>query len=426
MRRKQFDVTSEYAESLDAADKLAGYRERFVISDPELIYLDGNSLGRLPKATITQQSEAVRQQWGERLIRGWNDGWYDAPRRIGDRIGSLIGAAPGQVAVADSTSVNLFKAVLAGLRLRPGRKRIVTDSINFPTDLYVVQGAAELLGGEHEIVRVPSEHDEGTPDLDELVRAIDGDTAVVTLSHVTFKNGFLYDMEAITELAHGQGAIVVWDLSHSVGAVPMLLDEWGVDFAVGCTYKYLNSGPGAPAFIYVNRALHGSARSPIWGWFGRKNPFAFALDYEPAPGITRFLAGTPPMLSLLAVESGIAPTLEAGMSKIRGKSVAQTEYLIDLVDAVLASDGFTVATPRVPESRGSHVALRHSEGYRIARSLIEDMKVIPDFREPDIIRFGCAPLYTTFREIWEAVDRTRRVVTDHLYEKYSDERSEVT
>lgn len=426
MTGKQHELTKDYAASLDAADELAGFRDRFIIDDPELIYLDGNSLGRLPKATIEEQTRAVREQWGERLIRGWNDGWYEAPRRIGDKIGTLIGASKDEVAVADSTSVNLFKAVLAGLELRPGRRRIVTDSINFPTDLYVVQGAAELLGGEHEIVRAPSNRDDDTPDLDELIRAIDGDTAVVTLSHVSFKNGFLYDMQAITELAHGQGAVVVWDLSHSVGAVPMMLDNWGVDFAVGCTYKYLNGGPGAPAFIYVNRAVRDTARSPIWGWFGQTRPFEFALDYAPAPGIARFLAGTPPILSLLAVESGITPTIEAGMTRIRDKSVAQTEYLIDLADRILGPHGFTVATPRSPEARGSHVALRHPDGYRVARSLIEEMKVIPDFREPDIIRFGCAPLYTTYREIWEAVDRTRRVITGHLHEKYSNERSGVT
>ena len=420
------DLRRTYAESLDANDELAVFRSRFLIADPDRIYMDGNSLGRLPQAAASRASQVVMDEWGEGLIGGWNAGWYEAPRRVGDAIGALIGAGPGQVIVTDSTSVNLFKLVAASLALRPERHRIITDSLNFPSDLYILQGAAELLGRGHTVVSIGMQAGGEVPDLGDLSAAVDSDTAIVVRSHAAYKSAYLYHMESVTRLAHERGALVVWDLSHSVGVVPIELDRWEVDFAVGCTYKYLNGGPGAPAFLYVSTPLQERARSPIWGWFGRDSPFAFDLRYEPAPGAARFLAGTPPILSLLVMEAALEPTIEAGTSRLRRKSVAQTEYLIALADELLAPLGVAVASPRESERRGSHVSLRHPEGYRVAQALIDEMKVIPDFREPDLLRFGCAPLYTTYADIWEAIDRTRRVIGERMFERYSPVRRGVT
>ena len=415
----------DYARRLDVEDELARFREAFVIDDPELIYLDGNSLGRLPRQTAERMATVVTKEWGRDLIRGWNAGWYGAPGRLGDKVGRLVGAASGQVVVSDSTSVNLFKLVMAALSLQPGRDRIVSDVLNFPSDLYILQGCVQLLGNRHRLHLVPSADGIAT-DPAALLPAIDERTALVTLSHVTFKSGFLYDAAAVTEKARQVGALVLWDLSHSVGVVPIDLDGWGADLAVGCSYKYLNGGPGAPAFIYVRRDLHERTRSPIWGWFGQRAPFGFDLDYEPAEGVARFLAGTPPILSLLALDAALDLTLEAGIERIRRKSVRLTSYLIYLVDTVLAPLGFRLGTPREPAQRGSHVSIRHPEGYRIAQALIEEMQVLPDFREPDNIRLGLAPIYTSFSEVWEAVDRVRRAVVEEQYLKYPHQRSQVT
>jgi len=415
----------EYARWLDAEDELAQFREEFVLAEPDLIYLDGNSLGRLPKKTAERLGATVANEWGRDLIRGWNAGWYDAPSRIGDRIGRLVGAGNGQVVVSDSTSVNLFKLVMAALSLQPGRERIVSDVLNFPSDLYVLQGSIHLLGNRHRLHLVPS-GDEITVDQPALLRAIDERTALVALSHVTFKSGFLHDAAAVTERAREVGALVLWDLSHSVGVVPIDLDAWGVDLAVGCCYKYLNGGPGAPAFLYLRREWQERASSPIWGWFGQRAPFGFDLDYEPTEGVSRFLVGTPPVLSLMALEPALELTLEAGIERIRQKSVSLTSYLVYLVDTVLAPLGFRLGSPRNAARRGSHVSIRHPEGYRINRTLIEEMQVLPDFREPDNIRLGLAPLYTSFSEVWEAVDRVRRVVTEERYQQYRRDRLHVT
>jgi kynureninase len=283
-----------------------------------------------------------------------------------------------------------------------------------------------MLGNRHTIVRIGSIDDDITPDLDALATAIDKDTALITLSHVTFKSGYLYDMAAITELAHRRGALVVWDLSHSAGAVPVALDACNADFAIGCTYKYMNGGPGSPAFLYVCENLQNLVKSPIWGWWGQKEPFSFGLDYIPAPGITQFLTGSQPILSLLAMEAALDPLLEAGMDTLRTKSLLLSEYLIYLTDNILAPLGFSLGTPRSREQRGSHVSLRHPEGYRINRALIEEMNVIPDFRDPDNLRLGLTPLYTTFGEIWKCIDRIRRVVTEKCYQKYPTQRLTVT
>jgi kynureninase len=420
-----FSPTCDYAHRLDAQDPLARFRDEFFISDPRLIYLDGNSLGRLPKRTAAVVERLTKQQWGESLIRGWGEGWYDAPQRIGDKIGRLIGAGAGQVIACDSTTTNLYKLVMTALALRPGRKKIISDTLNFPSDVYILQGCMHSLNQGHELTLIEPADGIGV-DVDTLCAAIDQETALVTLSHVVFKSGYLYDAAEITRRAHAAGALVLWDLSHAAGAVPVCLDEWEADFAVGCTYKYLNGGPGAPAFLYVRRDLQEQAISPIWGWFGQRAPFAFELDYQPGAGVSRFLCGTPSILSLLAVEPGVDLLLEAGMEGLRAKSLRQTGYLIELFDQRLAPLGFSLGSPREDAQRGSHVSVRHPEGYRINRALIDELNVLPDFREPDNIRLGITPLYTTFSEIWEGVARIAQVVEEARYQKYPAERATVT
>jgi len=415
----------DYALELDQQDTLARFRDEFVIDDPDLIYLDGNSLGRLPKRSIARVREVVEKEWGQRLIRGWGDGWFRAPQRVGSKIAQLIGAAADEVSVSDSTSVNFFKLVVAALQARRRRTRIVTDDLNFPSDLYILQGALKLAGSEYRLEIVRST-DGLTVSNDALAKAIDDRTALVTLSHTAFKSGYVYDMPSVTELAQRAGALMLWDLSHSVGAMPVGLNDAGADLAVGCTYKYVNGGPGAPAFLYVRRDLQESLLNPIWGWFGQKGQFDFELDYRPAPGITRFLAGTPTMLSLAAIEPGVDLLLEAGLDRLRAKSVKQTEYLIGLWEALLQPLGFTLNSPRDANRRGSHVSIGHPDGLRIDRALIEEMNVLPDFRYPDNIRLGIAPIYTSYSEIHEAVVRLCRVMNERLYEKYPTERPEVT
>ena len=415
----------DHARDLDAQDALHAYRGAFLETDPGLIYLDGNSLGRPTRASRRMVQAALDDSWARALIRGWNRGWYRAPARVGDQIAPLIGAAPGEVIVCDSTSVNLFKLTLAALLHQAGRTRILSDDLNFPSDLYILQGCCQLLGDRHRLTCIPSS-DGVHGDEAALLAALDEQTALVSLSHVAFKSGYLYDAAALTAAAHAAGAMVLWDLSHSAGALPIALEGWGVDLAVGCTYKYLNGGPGAPAFLYVRRALQERLLSPIWGWFGQRTPFAFELDYAPAQGIARFLVGTPPILSLAALEGALQPLRQAGLEAVRRKSIDLTTYLIALADAQLAPLGFTLGSPRDPARRGSHISLRHPEGFRIAQALIEQMNVLPDFREPDNLRLGLAPLYTSFEDVWEAVDRIRRVVVEGRHGDVSATRTEVT
>jgi len=450
----EFSTSLDFAKGLDSQDRLASSREQFVITDPGLIYLDGNSLGRMPKASAERAKQVVDEEWGHDLIRGWNKGWWEAPARVGDKIGQLIGAAPGQVMVSDSTSINLFKLAMAALAYQPEKKRIVTDTLNFPSDLYILQGCVELLalpkeprdkvsGANHsspvdfttntqstthdyEITRIGAIDNDITPDLTALESVINENTSLVTLSHVTFKSGYIYDMQHITELAHRNGALVLWDLSHSVGSVPIELDACNADLAIGCTYKYLNGGPGAPAFLYVNKNIQEKLSSPVWGWWGQAKPFDFGLDYIPAPGAQRFLAGTQPMISLLTMEAALDSILNVGMEAIRAKSILMTDYASYLTDSLLAPLGFTLGSPRDSALRGSHISIRHADGYRINRALIENMNVIPDFREPDNIRLGFAPLYTSFTEIWEGFARIQRVMEEKVYEKYTKQKLTVT
>ena len=419
------DFSRDYARKLDDEDELAGYREKFFNADTDMIYMDGNSLGRLPLNTVGRVEQIIKEEWGGKLIRSWGVNWFQSPIQVGEKIAQLVGAGPGQVAVSDSTTINLYKLAMSALMLRPDRKKIVTDTLNFPSDLYMLQGCVHVLGGKHHIHLLESS-DGMRVDTQSVLDAIDSDTALVTLSHVVFKSGYMYDAKTITDHAHQKGALVLWDLSHAAGAVPVELDAWGADFAAGCTYKYLNGGPGAPAFLYVRRALQNTALPPIWGWFGERAPFSFELDYVPADGIQRFLCGTPPVLSLLSMEPGVDLLLEAGITRLRKKSILLTSYMIDLFDVLLAPIGFTLGTPREVEQRGSHVSIRHEDGYRINLALIEDMNVIPDFREPNNIRLGVTPMYTSFQDVWESVNRIQRVVTEKRHLRFPLIRQTVT
>lgn len=407
------------ARALDAADPLVAFRDRFVIADLDLIYLDGNSLGRLPIATRDRLQQVIDHEWGERLIRSWNEGWFEAPQRIGGKLAGLIGTRPDEVIMADATSVNLFKLVVAALQAQPDRRIILTDDLNFPSDLYILQGVMRLLNRGHEL-RVIRSADGIHGPVDGLIAALDDATALVTLSHTVFRSGYTYDMAQLTAAAHDSGALTLWDLSHAAGAVPVALNASGADLAVGCTYKYLNGGPGAPAFLYVRRDLQDRLHNPISGWIGQASPFDFDLRYEPAPGMQHFLTGTPPVLSLSAVESGLELLLEAGMDRVRARSVRLSEYLIRLWEARLRPLGFRLNSPRDPARRGSHVSLGHDDGLRIAQALIHDKRVLPDFRRPDNIRLGIAPLYNTFAEIHTAMTALEEIVTSRLYERYND------
>ncbi|MCA9980422.1 MAG: kynureninase [Anaerolineales bacterium] len=418
-------IDATYAYSLDAKDELGYLRDRFVVNDSELIYLDGNSLGRLPRATENRLRDLIAQEWGQRLIRSWGEGWFELQQTVGNKIAQIIGARPGEVIVADSTSINLYKLALAAMMARPMRKHILSDDLNFPSDYYIFQGITQLLPGA-KLRRLSSPDGiHGVP-LADLSAAMNEDTNLLSLSHTAFKSGYTYDMAAVTAVAREKGVMTLWDLSHSVGSVPIDLHHAKADLAVGCTYKYLNGGPGAPAFLYVRQSLQETLGNPISGWFGQKNMFALDPNYTPEPNIRRFLTGTPPVLSLAAVEMGVDTVLEAGMGRLRAKSIAQTEFFIELFHQILEPLGFVLNSPADVAQRGSHVSIGHPEGWRINRALIEDKHVLPDFREPDNLRLGFAPLYTSFSDIYTAVMRLRAVLNEKLYEKYSPERTTVT
>jgi kynureninase len=394
-----------YAEELDAADPLGGYRERFALDDPSLVYLNGNSLGALPLAIARRMETMLREEWGTALARSW-DHWVDLPRRAGDLVGELVGAAPGQVLVADNTTVNLYKLASAALDARPGRHVIVTDYDNFPSDRYVMEGIAFSRGVE--LRMMGTDINQGlSPDA--VRAAVDEDTALVSLSHVAYRSGALADMAAITEIAHSAGALMLWDLCHSAGAVPVELDACDVDLAVGCSYKYLNAGPGAPAFLYVAARLREVLRQPIWGWFSQRDQFAMGPRYDPAEGITKFLTGTPPILGTAAVEEGARLLLEAGIGPMRAKSILLTGYLIDLFDAWLAPLGCELATPRDCGRRGGHVTFCHPEAERLVARLAAE-NVITDYRTPDRVRFGPTPLTTRFTDVWTAASVLRDIL----------------
>ncbi len=395
------------AAARDAADPLGPYHERFTPAPDGLVYLDGNSLGRLPADTPARLQEVVETQWGGRLIRGWTEGWMELPATIGDRLGQgLLGAAPGQVVVADSTTVCFFKLASAALGARPGRTEIVTDRDNFPTDRYVLEGLAAQTGSE--IVWIEADPGAG-PRPQNVAAVVSERTALVTFSEVSYRSAHIADVRAITEIAHDHGALTLWDLSHSAGAIPVRLDADGVDLAVGCTYKYLNGGPGAPAFLYVRQEHQEQLRQPIWGWLGRADPFEMAHGYVPGAGIASMLSGTPPVLGLTAAGVGIDLTLEAGIDAIREKSIRLTEFAIGVVDARLKGFGVGVGSPRDPDRRGSHVALVHPDARALTRRLSDD-GVIVDFRTPDVIRLGLSPLTTRFTDVYDGLQALEQLL----------------
>ncbi len=387
-------MTLEEARALDAADPFASARARFAVPDG-LIYLDGTSLGALPGATIDASRDTVERQWGERLIRSWGEGWMDAPARIGAKIAPLIGAKPNEVIVADSTSTNLFKLIVAALRHDPARSVVVSEAGNFPTDLHIAEGAAACVPGAT-LIAVPR---------DRLAEAIDGDTALVLLTHVHYKTAERFDMAAWTRRAHDAGALICWDLSHSAGAVPVDLGE--ADCAVGCGYKFLNGGPGAPAYLMVAARHQAAWANPISGWMGHAAPFAFTDAYAPGEGMERWRSGTPAMLSMNALEAGVDEMAGVDMTALFAKSAALFDILAAQGDAI----GLECVTPREPTKRGSHIAFRHARAREIVDALI-DRGVIGDFRDPDIMRFGLTPLYLSHEDIVRAATILAETLAD--------------
>jgi kynureninase len=418
-----FSSSRAAALELDAGDPLASLRDRFIIDDPGLIYLDGNSLGRLPRATVERIGHVVRYEWGNGLIDSW-DHWIGLPARAGDLLGeTLLGAAAGQVAVCDNTTINLYKLANAALDALPDRDIIVTDDDNFPTDRYVLEGIARARGCELRMIH--SDIDTGLA-TGVLRDAIVGDgaggarTALVSLSHVAYRSGALLDMAAVTRLVHDAGAMMLWDLCHSAGAVRVELDAAGADLATGCTYKYLNAGPGSPAFLYVRRELQDKLVQPIWGWFGQRDQFAMGPGYDPQPGIGRFLTGTPGVAGIVAVEEGARLLAEAGIDRLRAKGMRLTEYLAFLAGEWLAPLGCVLASPHDSRRRGSHLCLRHPEAWRIYKALAAE-GVIGDYRAPGRLRLGLAPITTRYTDVWDAMERLRRIVADKTYEGFPAE-----
>jgi kynureninase len=386
------------AEQLDAADPLARFRDRFVGADTDLVYFDGNSLGRPVAAAADRLGEFVRQDWGGRLIRGWDESWMELPTRLGDDLGRIaLGAAAGQTAVGDSTTVWLYKLMRAAVdhavRTDPRRTEIVIDTDNFPTDRYVAEGIAAERGLTLRWIEVDTS---AGVTAEQLTAAVGERTALVVLNHVAYRSAWLADLPELTRVAHAAGALVLWDLCHSAGAVPVALDESDVDLAVGCTYKYLNGGPGSPAFGYVNARLQGELTQPIQGWMGHADPFLMGPGYRPAPGMRRFISGTPPILGMVAMQSMLELVEEAGMDAIRAKSVALTSYAVELADATLPE--VTLASPRDPALRGGHVTLHHDRMREVTARLWE-RDVVPDYRDPGGLRIGLSPLSTSFDEV---------------------------
>lgn len=389
------------AQALDDADPLAAYRDRFVIGDEPIAYLDGNSLGRLPRATSARLRQVIDEEWGGRLIRGWEEKWIELPTSVGDLLGAtLLGAAAGQTVIADSTSVNLFKLLHAAAGIRPGRSEIVVDDTNFPTDRYLVESVAATRGLTVRWIS-PTLEDSVTAEL--LAGVLGPQTGVVVLSQVDYRSGALLDLSTITAQIQAVGAVVVWDLCHSVGVVPIELDAAGVDFAVGCTYKYLNAGPGAPAFLYVAERHLAEVEQPITGWWSAADMFAMSGEYEPASSIRKMLSGTANVLGIVAVEEGVKLIAEAGIEAIRAKSLALTDFEIALVDQWATVSTDVLVTPRDHAVRGGHVTVRTPKAREITAHLMAN-GIIPDFRNPDMIRLGLSPLTTSFTEVWTSYD----------------------
>lgn len=409
------------AVALDASDPLAGFRERFHFADPDVCYLDGNSLGRLPLQTVADVQHFLIEEWGTQLVDGWSH-WLDEGRTTGDLLGrSVLGAGPGQTLVQDTTSMNFYQLCMAAIRARPGRRTIITDAANFPTDRYILEGIAESVGLRLLVldndgtgaVPIESQYELISPAT--LEAHLDADVALVTLQVVQYRSGARQDVRAITELVAGHGGLVVWDASHAAGSVELHFDDWGVDLAVGCTYKYGNSGPGAPAWLFVHAGVQDELAVPVQGWFANERQFAMGPTFQRAAGIRGFQVGSPHILGLRAVRSGYRMIEEAGMAAIAQKAARGTELMIALHDAWLAPLGFTLLTPRESELRGGHITVAHPHARRIAAAMRTLAGVIPDYREPDSIRLAISPLPTSYTQVWDGLDRMRELVESGRY-----------
>ncbi|HDZ42238.1 MAG TPA: kynureninase [Bacteroidetes bacterium] len=425
---KNLQEYREQAVKADREDALREFRSYFKTQE-SLIYFDGNSLGMLPLASEEAARQLISRAWGERLIRGWNEGWWDMPLRVSGKLAQLTGCTRDEIIACDSTSVNLYKLVSAAVKMQKGRKKIVSDNLNFPSDLYIIQGVMESINDGHilEMVRSANGID---IDYGRLYDSIDDNTAVTVLSYVSFRSAFMYDMKKVTDYVHKKGALIIWDISHATGAVKIDLNSAGADMAVGCTYKYLNGGPGSPAFMYVNRKLQDKVVSPIWAWLGEKDPFEFSLDYRPSEGVRRYMTGSPNILSLCTLEPSLDIILEAGIDNLRKKSLKLTRFMLELYHAYLEPLGFGLGSPEKDDERGSHISLKHKEGYRICKALIDDSRgkyvIIPDFRPPDNIRMGLAPLYNRFEEVLEVILEIENIVKNRIYELYDTDTGSVT
>ena len=404
--------TRESCVAADRQDPLAPLKARFDLP-PGVLYMDGNSLGVMPRAAAARAAEVITQEWGTGLIRSWNTaGWFELPSRLGDKLAGLLGAREGELVITDTTSLNIFKALAASLRIQqkrqPGRRVILSERDNFPTDLYMIQGMIDLLQQGYEMRLI----DDELP----LDRALDDDVAVVLLSHVNYRSGQMHDMAAVTRQAHERGALITWDLAHAAGAVPVDLNGADADYAVGCTYKYLNGGPGSPAFIWVAPRHIPDFWQPLSGWWGHQRPFDMTVAYEPAGGIRRYLCGTQPIVSLAMVECGLDVAREADMAEVRKKSLARADLFIALIEERCAGHPLTLVTPRDHAERGSHVSLRHPNGYEVMQALIA-RGLIGDYREPEVLRFGLTPLYFGYADVWDAVEILKDVLDSKAWDK---------
>lgn len=403
-------VTREDCVAADGRDPLAAYKEKFLLPEG-IIYLDGNSLGVLPKGALERATQVIEQEWGRDLIGSWNKHhWFDLPVRIGDKLSQLLGGTGGACVATDTTSINVFKALGAALEIQredhPERRVIISERENFPTDLYMIEGLIDFLDRGYELRLIDDAHS--------LEDALDENTAVALLTHVNYRTGYLWDLNDATAKVHAAGALVIWDLCHSAGAVPISLDEANADFAVGCTYKYLNGGPGSPAFVWIAERHQARAKQPLSGWWGHEKPFDMAVHYAPGAGARRFLVGTQPMISLATMEVGLDVALSVDDNALRAKSLELTSLFIALVEARLAHHPLTLITPRETGERGSHVSFTHPEGYAIMKALIAH-GVIGDYREPEVLRFGITPLYLGYADVWDAVETLRRVLDEELW-----------
>ncbi|MFM2181069.1 MAG: hypothetical protein RIR54_363 [Actinomycetota bacterium] len=418
------DATLPDAAALDAADPLAKYRDEFVITDRDVCYLDGNSLGRLPKRTVDLVHRYLTEEWGHELVAGWSH-WIDEAQRVGDLVGSsTLGAANGQVLAVDTTSVNFYQLCDAAIRARPDRDTVVSDTANFPTDRYILEGLCERHGKR--LVLIDDEAGEEYVTEQVLADRLDQRTALVTLSVVQYRSGALHDVAALTRLAHDHGALVVWDASHAVGVVDMAFDRDDVDLAVGCTYKYGNAGPGSPAWLYVNRRLQDSLRVPIQGWFAQRDQFAMGQGFDRADGMRGFQIASPSIVGMRCIEASFGMIADAGLPAIAAKAAIGTDLMVRLHDAWLAPLGFQLVTPRDPRRRGGHVTLRHPDAKQIAVAMREMVKVIPDYREPSSIRLAISPLATSYTEVYEGFSRIRELVASGRYRAASTSGSRVT